>query len=269
MGASLISAIRRPVLNAATWAYRRLRSDGSPRPGLRILTYHAVGTPIEGDVRFLYNMAPRRFEAHMRYLAKHLAGQLVPLAPLEPRDDKLRIAVTFDDGYGDNLAVAAPLMVELGIPFTVFVCTGAVTERKPGFLGPEAVRELARLPGAAIGSHSVNHPRLTACDERRLKEELAGSKAYLQDLLGSEVDAFAYPHGDVNSRVRDATESMGYRIGASTRFDINHAARDPLLLCRTDIWADDGIPIFEQKLRGDWDWNRWRSTDPDAAKQRR
>ena len=69
----------------------------------------------------------------------------------------------------------------------------------------------------------------------------------------------------MDRRVRDVAESTGYRIGVSTRFDINKKGRDPLLLCRTDMWADDDNSIFEQKLRGDWDWNRWRSADPTSC----
>ena len=261
----VIAALRRPALSAATWAYARIRSGESPRPGLRILTYHAVGTPIEGDVRHLYNMPPARFETHMRYLAQNHAGRLVSLGTLPPSDGTLKIAVTFDDGYRDNLLIAAPLMAKLGIPFTVFACTGAVAGRRAGFLGPEEVRELAGVPGAAIGSHTVGHPRLAECGESTVNTELADSKAYLEDLLGTRVDSIAFPHGSVNRRVRDLAESAGYRTAVSTRFDINRPGRDPLLLCRTDIWSEDDIAVFDQKLRGDWDWNRWRSRDPQAC----
>jgi peptidoglycan/xylan/chitin deacetylase (PgdA/CDA1 family) len=261
-------ALRLRVLRAATWVYKHFRTDGAGRSGLRILMYHAVGTPIVGDVRFLYNMPPARFETHMRHLAERCAGQIVPLSPSALDGHSFKIALTFDDGYRDNLSVAAPLLVDLGIPFTVFMSTGPVARREPGFLGPEAVRELARVPGATIGAHSVSHPRLTACDDRRLREELVGSKAYLEDLIGAEVDSVSYPHGAVDRRVRDAAEAAGYRIGASSRFDINRAGRDPLLLCRTDIWAEDDRPTFEEKLRGDWDWNRWRSADPAAKYER-
>lgn len=261
MAGSFTPFIRQQVLQAVTWIYSRIRFGGSPRSGLRILMYHAIGTPIEGDVRCLYNMTPARFEKHMRYLAKQYKDRIVSLNPLALRGDSLKFALTFDDGYRDNLSEAAPLLADLGIPFTVFVCTGAVAGRRAGFLNPEEVRELAGMPGVQIGSHCVDHARLTECDERRLNEELAGSKAYLEDLLGSEIVSLSYPHGAVNRKVRDTAESVGYRIGASSRFDINQSGRDPLLLCRTDIWADDDLPTFEQKLGGDWDWNRWRSAD--------
>jgi len=262
MGLDLISAIRLRAMQVATWVYSRVRISSSPRPGLRILMYHAIGTPIEGDVRSLYNMTFTRFEQHMRYLADHHKNDLIPLGSPSLEGDSFKIALTFDDGYRDNLSAAAPLLVELGIPFTIFICTGAVAERKTGFLRPEDLRELAGLPGARIGSHTVNHPHLTECDDHRLREELIGSKLYLEDMLGMEVDLLSYPHGAVNGRVRCAAEKAGYRIGASSRFDINHSERDPLFLCRTDIWAKDDISMFEEKLRGDWDWVRRFSTDP-------
>jgi len=264
MTRNFVSALRKHALRAATWTYRLAGSRDSVVTGLRILTYHAVGTSIRGDRRLIYNIAPARFEEHMRHLAHNHGDELVGLDCSSPAGARLRIAMTFDDGYRDNLMVAAPRMSALGIPFTVFVCTGAVAGRRAGFLSPEEVRELATCPGATIGSHTVGHPRLTDCTEDRVKEELVGSKAYLEDLLGSKVDSLAYPHGAVNFRVRDMAELAGYRIGASTRFDINRDGRDPLLLCRTDIWADDGIRVLEEKLRGDWDWNRWRSADPAA-----
>lgn len=259
---AIASIIGPHALRAATWAYGHFRSSGSPRHGLRALMYHSVGTPIEGDTRGLYNMRFEQFEGHMRHLTQHWREALVPFDPAAFKGGAVRIAVTFDDGYLDNLTVAAPLLTDLGIPFTVFVCTGMVAQRQAGFLGPQEVRELAGLPGVRIGSHSMSHARLTLLDDHQLQEELSGSKFYLEDLIGREVDSLSYPHGDVDRRVRDAAGKVGYKIGGTSRFDVNGGGRDPLLLCRTDIWACDDLPVFREKLQGDWDWNRWRATDP-------
>lgn len=252
--------------HTATWAYGHCRLGAPPRTGARVLTYHAVGSPVDGDVRGLYSLSSARFEHHMRYLAEHYAEQLCPLACSTLNGTAPSIALTIDDGYVDTLTVAAPLLARLGIPFTVFLWTGAISGCRAGFLAPEQVRELHALPDVRIGSHTVNHSRLTQCDGAALKSELADSKAYLEDLLGAEIDSISYPHGAVNRRVRDAAQEAGYTIGATSRFDVNEHGCDPLLVCRTDVWAIDDVTVFRQKLRGDWDWMRWRRADPGVGK---
>lgn len=101
---------------------RRARSGRRPRPTLTILAWHNIApTPF-----FAGN--PRAFERQLR-LARRL-GTPVSLAaavgalregrPLPRR----AFAVTFDDGYRDNLDVAAPILGRLGIPATFFLVPG-------------------------------------------------------------------------------------------------------------------------------------------------
>jgi peptidoglycan/xylan/chitin deacetylase (PgdA/CDA1 family) len=227
--------------------------------------YHAVGTPVPGDSLGLYNIAPERFESHMRILAARHRDSIEPLGTVSLKASRPGIILTFDDGYLDNLTRAYPVLSLLGIPFTVFVTTAPVIAKESGYLGVKELRELDALDGVTIGAHGATHVPLAECGDRRLKEELAGSKACLEDLLGHPVDSLSYPHGSVNRRVRDAAEQAGFRIGATSRFDINPPGRDPLLLCRTDIWAGDSDGVFVEKLAGDWDWRRWRHADPASA----
>ncbi len=264
MGAtSILAETAGRCLTACCKAVRPLLQE---RIGSRILMYHAVGTPVAGDALGLYNISPARFESHMRILSAKYRDSIRRLDTNSLKVPEPGFMLTFDDGYSDNLTFAAPLLASLGIPFTVFVTTGPVKGRKAGFLTPDDLRALDKVPGATIGAHGVTHARLAQCDDKKLKKELIESKACLEDLLGHPVVSLSYPHGSVNLRVRDAAEDAGFRIGATSRFDINQPDRDPLLLCRTDIWSGDSDSVFSGKLEGDWDWRRWRHPDP-AKKQ--
>jgi peptidoglycan/xylan/chitin deacetylase (PgdA/CDA1 family) len=92
-----------------------------------VLMYHRVAK-LDRDTQLLA-VAPERFAGHMRVLAKDyriisldaLAGAL-----RERRLPKRCVAVTFDDGYADNLLAAEPVLSEAGVEATVFVSSGFV-----------------------------------------------------------------------------------------------------------------------------------------------
>lgn len=252
-GRVLARAVSELVALGKVWA--------PPAAGFRVLLYHAVGSKIAEDSLGIYTIAPELFRQHVDALAAYPGKRYAGLADGLPGEG-LRIAVSFDDGYKDNLRVAAPMLVERGIPFTVFISTGFVRDRDPNYLSPEEVRELGALPGVTLGTHGVTHIPLAQCDDATLKIELSDSKRYLEDLLGKPVTTMSYPHGAVDQRVRAAVEAAGYAHAGCSRFDINAPERDPLLLCRTDILGIDSVRVFRQKLHGDWDWYRNRSLDP-------
>jgi peptidoglycan/xylan/chitin deacetylase (PgdA/CDA1 family) len=198
----------------------------------------------------------------MAFLSAWEHGSVVEFSEASLFGEGSRIAITFDDGYLDNLEVAAPILMEFGLPFTVFVTSEFVRKGRAGFLSPSALRELTGLPGAQIGAHGANHVPLSQCDDLTLRNELVGSRHYLEDILGSEVRALAYPYGAANRRVRDYALDAGYRLAACSLAGVNQSGRDPMLLSRTEILTFDNLRIFSQKLHGDWDWYRWRSRDP-------
>jgi peptidoglycan/xylan/chitin deacetylase (PgdA/CDA1 family) len=233
-----------------------------PLEGLRVLMYHAIGTPALGDRRGLFTLTPDRFRQQMALLSAWADGSVVGFSEGALFGNGSRIAITFDDGYLDNLEIAAPILMEFGLPFTVFVTSEFVRKGRVGFLSPLAMRELAGLPGVQIGAHGANHIPLSQCDDLTLRNELVASKHYLEDILGSEVATLAYPYGAANCRVRDCALDAGYRLGASSFPGVNQSERDPMLLSRTEILAFDNKRVFAQKLHGDWDWYRWRSQDP-------
>ena len=75
------------------------------------------------------------------------------------------VSVTFDDGYANNLTIAAPILERLNIPFTVFATVDYIQNNNDLYLSKTELKELAGLNCATIGSHCVTHSRLTKYNE--------------------------------------------------------------------------------------------------------
>lgn len=258
-------------------------NKGSLRPGLRILAYHSVGAAFPHHSPYI-SLPCSLFERQMQVLSSLAQDERISLVSLTdalsphnsvasaserngagPSTLPLRVAVTFDDGFKNNLYAAAPVLLRLHIPFTVFVTSSYIQSGDDAYLTPQELKELAGLPGVTIGAHGATHRRLTQCDDATLQQELTSSKCYIEDVIGQPVTTMSYPKGATDRRVRDAAHRAGYSLAGCSRWDINQPDRDPLLLCRSEILAEDDDESFMQKLSGAWDWYRWRFKDPVTA----
>lgn len=119
------------------------------RQRLSILIYHRVlpaPDPLRPD-------EPSRveFSEHMKALAS--AFNVIPLGEavewmregtLPPR----AAAITFDDGYADNLELALPVLRELGLPATVFVATGFLNGGR--MFNDTVIEVVRRLPAGMV-----------------------------------------------------------------------------------------------------------------------
>jgi peptidoglycan/xylan/chitin deacetylase (PgdA/CDA1 family) len=223
--------------------------------GCRVLMYHALGAEVPGDRQAQYSMSVDRFRVHMG----SLAGS--PNLPVLGLGEGVRagsgVVITFDDGYRDTLTVAVPILTELAFPFTVFVTPGFTRSGDKRYLSAPELRELAMVPGVSIGAHGDSHCRLTECDDACLARELTESRAWLEDVLSRPVTTMSYPHGAVDQRVRAAAAAAGYELAACSRFGAHGSDGDPLLIARTDIWAQDDSARLLAKTAGAWDWMGW------------
>jgi peptidoglycan/xylan/chitin deacetylase (PgdA/CDA1 family) len=224
--------------------------------GCRVLMYHSVGSGAVDDSRRLYSIMPSLFAEHVRAIAERFKGQTVSL-DVGVKFGK-GLVITFDDGYRDNLTLASPLLIERGIPFTVFVTPDlAAAASHEQFLSQGDLRQLAAQPGVTIGAHGRSHRPLTACTDQELDSELRGSRSWLEDLLGRSVTSMSYPYGAMDARVRRAVAAAGYSIAACSRIGRYRVGDDPLQVPRTEIWAGDSTKRLLSKAAGDWDWMRW------------
>ncbi len=138
---------------------------------LRVLMYHSVGSDDRND---LYSLTPQRFRSHLSFLRTKQSDSSLMVHPLT---DLVRVglSITFDDGYRDNLEVAAPALVEFGFPFHVFVSPSFVMSGADKYLTVQSLRELAGLSGVSIGAHGYSHRKLTECTTAELEYELVAS----------------------------------------------------------------------------------------------
>jgi peptidoglycan/xylan/chitin deacetylase (PgdA/CDA1 family) len=93
--------------------------------------YHRV-TELDSDPWGLC-VSPAHFAEHLEVLRQRaLPLRLTRLADdlRQGRVSRGAVAITFDDGYGDNLAHAFPLLRRANLPATLFVTTGILTDRR-------------------------------------------------------------------------------------------------------------------------------------------
>jgi peptidoglycan/xylan/chitin deacetylase (PgdA/CDA1 family) len=90
-----------------------------------VLAYHRVAEPTTDP--FELAVTPQQFQEHLEVLLD--LGHVVSVTELSSRIRNgtlpdVTFAVTFDDGYADNLHTAKPILERYGVPATVFLATG-------------------------------------------------------------------------------------------------------------------------------------------------
>jgi peptidoglycan/xylan/chitin deacetylase (PgdA/CDA1 family) len=96
------------------------------RPAFPVLSYHRVND--EGDP-FFPAVPTAVFERRMAWVARHYVVLTVEALVERLQRGTLprnALAITFDDGYRDNLTHAAPILARYGLPATVFLATGFI-----------------------------------------------------------------------------------------------------------------------------------------------
>lgn len=118
------------MIGAAAGALR-LRSGllglGNRSGDLVVLTFHRVVS----QRYFRPGMVTSReaFRHLLDYLSRHATViDLAQAYKYEANDGRLRVAITFDDGYRDNFDNALPELARHGFPATVFLATGLIDD---------------------------------------------------------------------------------------------------------------------------------------------
>lgn len=232
-----------------------------PPSGVVVLCYHQVGAPQPGEV----NLPTDAFRRQMETLAER--GAIVSLddaldalalgpGPEDARRTPDPIVITFDDGTADFVDHAVPILVENGLPATLYVATDFV-ERGASFwddgtvLSWDALRDVVGTGLVGIGSHTDTHALLDRLDAEAVADELDRSIGRLEDRLGLTPRHFAYPKAVAGSVAADTAVRHRFRSAALAGGRPNrYGDTDPWRLARTPIQVSDGRRWFERKIRG-------------------
>lgn len=236
------------------------KRSSSPEPSrtLAILGYHKIGDPPPGGWRSWFYVPEEVFVSQLEYLRDSewaVIGARTFLRGLaEPESLPKRSALlTFDDGYRSMLTMAAPILLGFGYPSILFVPTGFIGKTNAFEQGAEPeenicdwkdLRELERN-GVSVQSHSVSHRSFSALELREQREELANSKAALEDGLKKPVELFAYPYGDAGTDRESAGEAArraGYRAAFLYKGGkVGNPAQAPYRLPRLAMGPDTNL----------------------------
>jgi peptidoglycan/xylan/chitin deacetylase (PgdA/CDA1 family) len=128
-----------------------------------------------------------------------------------------------------------------------------------------------RAAGIAIGSHSLTHRSFGRISLEEVREEALRSRELLEQRLGGEVRAFAYPFGtraDYGPATGQVLSECGYRCAFHSMHGAIRPGMDPIRLPRIKIEGGEGLWMFQLCSRGAmdawWglDYALWRTQRP-------
>jgi peptidoglycan/xylan/chitin deacetylase (PgdA/CDA1 family) len=224
---------------------------------LLVLCYHAVSERWEADL----SIRPERLDRQLELLVSRGYRGATFTEAARDRTAGKTLVVTFDDAYRSVIDLALPVLSRLELPGTVFAPTifigveGPMTW--PGIdmwiggpheaeLTPMTWEELGTLAeqGWEVGSHTRTHPRLTEIDDAALAEELEASRVECEARLGRACESLAYPYGDYDDRVVEATRRAGYSAACTAALHRPFPLRWP----RVCVYPVDGEWRFRLKV---------------------
>lgn len=228
-----------------------IRRNNAILLGTRTLMYHDLEEGNSSSA--IYLLSSTSFRNQMRTLSEFAHEKQTRFVRLtaEPQPG---LAVTFDDGYRSTLTIAAPLLVELGIPFHVFATKAYCQSGDGRYLTERELRELSTLPNVVIGTHGATHTHFAKVSAAALERELSDARDWLQQTLQMPVNSLSYPHGSHTSTVSEAVQRHGYHYACSSQSGTFRSTTQRFNIPRIDIWSRDSARTALSKLRGAWDW---------------
>lgn len=119
-------------------------------------------------------------------------------------------------------------------------------------LSDEELKDMENL--VDYQSHTMFHPILTNCSDKKSYEEIHTSKVDLENKLNKTIYAIAYPNGDYSEREISYTKEAGYECGLTLDPGYNSKNTDLYKLRRICIYDEADIHELIVKASGIWEY---------------
>lgn len=243
--------------------YAALRTV-APSRGVGILRYHAIcGSEGHAYADPSICVSPAAFERQVQYLASNYRVLSLADAVMALRErQKLppnSVAITFDDGYADNLW-AARILARHGLTGTFFLTAGCIDGVRPFW--PAEIRALIAAASAAqirlTWSTSVLELPLRTGDDRAaaircltrlFKSQQILVREQLRDQLRAQAPTAHVPSSLLTWNDVAEMQSLGMSIGAHTLTHANLPSAGPqdatteIVASKAMIERELGIPV--------------------------
>lgn len=202
-----------------------VQAPGGPAraEGAVILAYQGVGNGASTSISVAL------FEAHLKELtsgAYHVAplGEVVAALrsgkPLPPRT----VVITFNEALISVYQKAWPRLKAAGLPFTVFVTAGQISDRQGGYYMNWSQLTALKKAGVTIGNGSDSHAHLLTSTANELTVEMKRSNDRLEEKLGQRPVYFAYPYGEYSAALLAQAKAQGFDAAAAEYSSVADAA---------------------------------------------
>lgn len=266
-------SLKHKILAAGYYPFRfinvLLRKVGIHKQGrLRVLLYHDI-TPSDEE----------SFATQLRWLSRSWRFITPDQFTLMIRGEELVtedcLLLSFDDGFASNRRVAEHILNPMGIKSVFFVVSEFIALSDSSDwrnfaaqnifpkIPPEEVIPHSRNmswddltylldTGHVIGAHTANHARLSEIETDDLIDEIISSADVLAQKLGTQIEHFAYPFGDLASFSPEALAIARRRFGLIyTGLRGNNANGVPSWSIRRDsVTANDPHSLIGVLLEG-------------------
>jgi peptidoglycan/xylan/chitin deacetylase (PgdA/CDA1 family) len=231
-------------------------------PKIPIFVYHSLDTSQNS-----ISLSPHTFKQQLAYLRKRRynlqsAGQAVD-AYSENQITHKCVVLTFDDAYTTTTSSIEELLTHQQTA-TIFVATSVIGKSNLWDIDLKHIDQIGIMntvqllalnqKGCELAGHTHSHPKLTEIHPADLKDELSEGRSQFEQHFHKSTELIAYPYGDHNNRVINATADAGYIAGFTTQLGY--------LTNQSEAWAIPRFPtnidqqLFRLIVHGGYGWYR-------------